>query len=44
MVQQTAVSYTIEDGTGAVDIRQWNDESRNENEESVNANTVEVYP
>ncbi|CAO3623303.1 unnamed protein product [Mucor fragilis] len=44
MVQQASVSYTIEDGTGAVDIRQWNDESLNKNEESVNADTAEVYP
>ncbi|KAL7318305.1 DNA-directed RNA polymerase I subunit rpa2 [Mucor circinelloides] len=47
-VQQASVSYTIEDGTGAIDVKQWNDPmgtaSYNETEESVNANTAEVYP
>ncbi|KAG1086030.1 hypothetical protein G6F42_021155 [Rhizopus arrhizus] len=47
-VQQASVSYTIEDGTGAIDVKQWNDPmgtaSYNETEESVNASTTEVYP
>lgn len=47
-MQQASVSYTIEDGTGAIDVKQWNDPmgtaSYNETEESVNANTAEVYP
>ncbi|KAL9537552.1 hypothetical protein MBANPS3_011672 [Mucor bainieri] len=45
LVQESSVSYTIEDGTGAIDIRQWKDAPFTEtNEERVCANTAEVYP
>ncbi|KAF1804685.1 hypothetical protein V8B55DRAFT_1562948 [Mucor lusitanicus] len=48
LVQETSVSYTIEDGTGAIDVRQWNDteysSSLSETGKVVDANTVGVYP
>ncbi|KAK4519942.1 Vacuolar-sorting protein SNF7 [Mucor velutinosus] len=44
VVQQASVSYTIEDGTGAIDIKHWNDAVGSATEESVNANTAQVFP
>ncbi|GAN07017.1 replication protein A 32 kDa subunit isoform X2 [Mucor ambiguus] len=48
LVKQTSVSYTIEDGTGAIDIRQWDDavgsSAFTETEKSMDANEADVYP